>query len=340
MYVRTPPLALFRIAALAAGTVVCAGDAAGRDLEPFVLGLNGVARPEHGGFYQALAEGRYEACGLALEIVPGGPGVDHRASLIAGEIDVNVGTHLLGAIQAAEQALPLRVVAAWFQKDPQALIAHPDSGFEEWNDLLGAERYALSDNVFRTYFRWMVADHGFDASRRVAPGADTAELSDPRTVRQGYATSDPFDVERALGRAPNVFLFADNGLDGYAMTSEVMQATLDERPDRIACFVDATAMGWRTYLHGDNAEANALIRGANPRIDDERIRFAVENLKARGIVDGGDASVDGAGAMRAERIREFHDAMVDAGVVSGELDIDRVYTLDFVNHGVGVDAGQ
>ena len=329
------------VALLAGASLAFAATAADRPdgPEPLRLGLHRAAQPEHGGLYQGVVEGHYRACGLDVEIVPGGPGVDHRASLLAGTVDVHVGASLLGALLAVEQGLPVRVVSASFQKDPLALVAHPDSEFEEWNDLLGAERYLLSDAAFRTYFRWMAADHGFDASRRVPLDAEAAAsfLTDPRAVRQGYATSDAFEIERALGRAPEVFLFAENGLDGYAMTTEVLQRTLDERPEAIRCLVEATARGWEGYLHGDGARANAAIRAANPDVTDEQIAFAIDRLKAHGIVEGGDAALRGIGAMRAERVRAFHDAMVDAGVLSESLDVERAYTLEYLDGGVRPD---
>ena len=324
--------------ALLASAFAHPGHAEAREPEPFVLGLNGLPGPEHGGFFQAAVEGHYRQCGLDVRIVPGGPGIDRRTDLIAGTVDIHAGTNLLGAILAVEQGIDLTVAAAWFQKDPQALVTHPDSELLEWNDLLGAERYVLPEHVFRTYFRWLVADQGFDESRRVAPDDSDALLDDPGTVRQGYATSLPFEIERELGQPPNVFLFADNGLDGYAMTSEVMQRTLDERPDAVACFVEATAAGWRGYLHGDSHRASATIGEANPAVTEERIRFAIDVMNRRGIVEGGAAALDGIGSIRPERIRNFHDAMVDAGVVSDGLDVERVYTLDVVDGGAGLDA--
>ena len=42
--------------------------------------------------------------------------------------------------------------------------------------------------------------------------------------------------------------------------------------------------------------------------------------------------------MTDERVKEFYDQMVKAGVVKpGRLDYKKVYTLDFVNKGVGLD---
>ena len=41
--------------------------------------------------------------------------------------------------------------------------------------------------------------------------------------------------------------------------------------------------------------------------------------------------------MTDERIKDFYDKMVKAGVVADGIDISKAYTLQFVNKGVGLD---
>ena len=101
-------------------------------------------------------------------------------------------------------------------------------------------------------------------------------------------------------------------------------------------FVDASILGWRHYLHGDNAAANALIRQANPDMTDEQIGYSVGKLREYGIVESGDALSSGVGAMTDARIASFFRKMVAANVVPEDLDYRAAYTLRFVNKGVGI----
>ena len=58
-------------------SAVCgAGQAHAQDKVRF--GTNWVAEGEHGGFYQAFADGTYKKYGLDVTIVPGGPNVNNR----------------------------------------------------------------------------------------------------------------------------------------------------------------------------------------------------------------------------------------------------------------------
>jgi NitT/TauT family transport system substrate-binding protein len=55
------------------------------------------------------------------------------------------------------------------------------------------------------------------------------------------------------------------------------------------------------------------------------------------LVDSGDTAKLGIGAMTNERIKNFYEAMVKAGVEKAGLDYKKAYTLQFVNKGVGLD---
>ena len=249
-----------------------------------------------------------------------------------------MGGNMLQAFDAVKQNIPLRVVAASFQKEPQVLMTHPGQGLDTWEDLKKADQYILSDEGFQSYFQWMITEFGFDVAKRVPYTFNPAPfIANPKSVQQGYVTSEPFAVEKEGGFKPNLFLLADNGFDTYATTIETMQDTIDKRPEVVKCFVDGSAKGWYNYLYGDNKAANEAIKKDNPDINDEQIAFSIETMKEFGIVDSGDTEKLGIGAMTDERMQSFYDKMVKAKVLPEGIDIKKGYTLDFVNKGVGLD---
>src|SRR4249919_4133596 len=116
---------MVRIAAfLVVFAVVAAAQAQQPDKVRF--GTNWVAQAEHGGFYQALADGTYKRYGLDVTIVPGGPNVNNRILLPVGKLDFFMSANSLQSFDAVEHNIPTVVVAASFQKDPQVFVAHPD----------------------------------------------------------------------------------------------------------------------------------------------------------------------------------------------------------------------
>lgn len=324
------------LAALALAAASAAPVAA-QDLRPVTFGTNWLPQAEHGGYYQSVADGTYKACGLDVTIRPGGPQVNNRALLLAGRLDFYMGGNLLQAFSAVQENIPLKVVAAHFQKEPQVIMTHPGQGFDTFESLKDAKLF-IGEDGFQSYYQWLITAYGFKAENREAYTFNPAPfLADPKSGQQGYVTSEPYAIEKEGGFVPNIFLLADFGFNTYSTTVEVMQATIDGMPDAVQCFVDGSTLGWVNYLYGDASAADAAILADNPEMTQDQIDFSREKLKEYGIVDSGETATLGIGAMTDERVKSFYDKMVEAKVAPEGIDLAAVYTTAFVNKGVGLD---
>jgi NitT/TauT family transport system substrate-binding protein len=323
--------------ALATTALTLLGTAvAAQDLTPFSYGTNWVAQAEHGGFYQAVADGTYAECGLDVTIVQGGPQVNGRAMMLAGRIDAFMGGNMLQPFNALVEDIPVVAVFASFQKEPQVLLTHPGKA-DEFTDLKDLELF-IGDGGYQSYYQWMITEFGFTPEQRRVYTFNAAPfIADENTAMQGYLSSEPYSVERETGWAPDVWLIADYGFDTYSTLIEVTRDTLENRADEVECFVNGSALGWTNYLYGDNAAANELIKADNPEMTDDKIAYAIEKMKEYGIVDSGDTAELGIGAMTDARMRSFYERMVAAGVLPAGLPIGEAYSLQFVNKGVGLD---
>src|SRR5580704_11909527 len=192
------------------------GPAQAQHVDKVRFGTNWVAEAEHGGFYQALADGTYRKYGLDVTIVPGGPNVNNRILLPVGKLDFFMSANTLQQFDAVEQNVPTLAVAAMFQKDPQVLIAHPGEGIEKFTDLKPLTLFISKEGI-ASYFQWLKADFGFSEAR-VKPYTFNPQpfLADKRSAMQGYVTSEPYAIEQAAGFRPKVFLLADQGFDAYS----------------------------------------------------------------------------------------------------------------------------
>lgn len=307
-------------------------------LDKVVLATNWKAQPELGGFYQALADGTYKKFGFDVTIQPGGPLVNNRVLLPVGRVDFLVGTNLLQPFEAAKQGIPTQVVAAMFQKDPQCLIAHPDSGYKQWDDLKKAPLLMGNSGRF-SFFVWMKAAHDFD-ERNLRPYNHNLApfLTNKAAVQQGYATAEPKRVEEVLGREPLVFLLADHGWNSYSTVIETRTELIESKPELVQRFIDASIIGWYHYLYGDNSKANDLIKRENAEMTDGQIAYSLRKLREQGLIDSGDALEKGIGAIDPARVKDFYEKMVTAGLFDdGDLRPADAVTTKFVNKGVGLD---
>jgi len=224
-------------------------------LTEVTFGSNWVAQAEHGGFYQAAVDGTYEACGLSVSIVPGGPQVNNRALLLAGRIDYHMGGDLLQAFNAVKEGIPVVAVAASFQKHPQVILAHPGQAetFEDLKDL----ELLIGDNGYQSFYQWMIAEYGFTDEQRSPYTFNPAPfLADTGSGMQGFLSSEPYLVEKEGGFVPDVFLIADAGYSTYATTK-------------------GSILGWYNFLYGDNTAAREAILEANPEMTSDKIDYAI-----------------------------------------------------------------
>jgi len=245
------------LATLLAGTALAA-----IAQDKVTIATNWRAQPGHGGFYQALADGTYKKYGLDVDIQQGGPQVNNRPMLPAGKIDFLMTGNMLMAFDNIKQKVPTVVVAAYFQKDPQAIIAHPGQGFDKFADLAKAKTVLLAKDGQISYWQWMKKAYGMrDEQVRPYNYSLSQFLADKQAVQQAYATSEPLAVEKQAGFKPVVLSLAD--------------------------------AGWSTY---------------------------------------------GIGAMSDERMKDFHDKAVAAGLYKPtDFDWRHAYTTQFVNKGAGVE---
>ncbi|PKU21529.1 ABC transporter substrate-binding protein [Telmatospirillum siberiense] len=311
--------------ALAGMALLAAHPIQARADEAVVLGSNWFAEAEHGGFYQALATGIYKKYGLDVTIKMGGPQINGIQLLAGGLIDIWMG-YDFQTLKALEQGVPAVTIAGFFQKDPQAILAHPD--VKTYADLKGKPIYLASASDV-TFWPWLKAKYGYtDAQKKPYAFSVAPFLADKTSAQQGYVTSEPFAMMQG-GVTPTALLMADDGYPPYATTLVTLQKTIDGKSDALARFVKASAEGWKSYL-ADPAPGNALIKKDNPKMTDEQLAFGVEQIKKFGLVTGGDAAKSGIGAMTDARWKQTDDVMVQNNLLPAAVDYKRGYTLKFV----------
>ena len=325
---RTLVLALAAVAAACspAKEPAKAPDAGGRTVIRFATDWR--AQAEHGGFYQALATGEYARRGLDVKIIQGGPGVNVPQLLASGAADLGMGSNSFIVMNLAQENVPVKAVAAFMQKDPQVLLAHPAPGVDSIADLKGRP-ILLSDASVSAFWVWLKARYGFtDDQVRKYTFNPAPFIADKRAVQQGYVTSEPYTIEKQAGFAPKVFLLADEGYPGYATMVLAPDALIAKDPAAVKAFVEASAAGWRSYLSGDPTAADALIRKDNPEMTQDVLDHARAKLKSYRIVDGEEGQP--VGAMSDARWRAFFEVAAAQGIYPKTLDPKRAYTLQFV----------
>lgn len=308
-------------------------------LDEISFATNWVAEAEHGGFYQAMADGTYEKYGLDVTIIAGGPQRSNRALLLADKVEFFMAGNMLGPLNAEANDIPVVEVAAIFQKDPQVFLVHPDQGLEKFEDLAKLPTIFLGAEGFASFFQWMKhAYPGFNDGQYKPYHFDPQVfIVDNQSAMQGYVTSEPLAIKNAAGFWPQEFLLANLGFDTPSTLIEAKAEYVAANPDIVQRFVDASIIGWYNYLYNDPALGNAAIKAENPGMSDEQIAFSIAKMMDAGIVDSGISLEKGIGCFDDALQQSFYDKMVQAGVVPAGVDLAKTYSNDFVCKGVGMD---
>jgi NitT/TauT family transport system substrate-binding protein len=307
----------------------CSKPAAEKSGTPIRFATDWRAEAEQGGYYEALANGEYAKRGLKVTIVPGGPGVNVPQLVASGAVEMGIGSNSFIVMNLAAEHVPVKAVAAFMQKDPQVLIAHPDAGIKSLADMKG-HPILLSDASVTAFWVWLKSKYGFtDDQVRKYTFNNAPFLADNRIVQEGYVTSEPYTLEKEGHLKPAVFLLADEGYPGYGGMVLASDKLIASNPAAVKAFVEASAAGWQAYLHGDPAPGDALILKSNPEMTEDVLAQARDKLRSYGIIDSGDPKAGGLGAMSDQRWAEFFKMASDRGVYPKDTDYKAAYVLGF-----------
>jgi NitT/TauT family transport system substrate-binding protein len=298
-------------------------------LRPVILQTDWYAQAEHGGYYQAAARGFDREEGIQLTIQPGGPGSFGVQRVATGSVQFSMGRSddILLAIQ---EGLPIVIVTALMQHDPQGLLMHASNPINSFADLDGK---AIMTTPGATFIRFL--ENRYNIRINIVPlNYGLAQFfADKNFIQQCFITNEPFYVRRN-GFEPKVLLIADSGFDPYRVIF-TNQRFLRENPATVQAFVNAATRGWYDFLHGDPTPGMAMIRSHNEKMDDEFMLYSIDAMKRYQLVEGRKERNGRIGLIQRERITEQMQIMLDTGLLRAPIPLERIVAWDITAPVVG-----
>lgn len=278
-------------------------------LIPVVLQTDWFPQAEHGGFYQALVRGYYAEEGLAVEILPGGPGAMIKHKVVQGMAQFGMNRSDDIAV-AVERGLPLAMVFAVMQRDPQALVMHPEQAASDFRDLDGRTVIASPGLNWISYL-----ERRYTIRLNIQPHTYglTHFLRDPSLVQQCFVTNEPYYI-REQGIEPVVLMLADSGYEPYHVVF-TSRSYASNHPDVVRAFARATIRGWVDFLQGDPEDAFQLIAEGNPQMTPGFLAYSRDTLIGRGLVTGGGDTTEQVGRLDPTRIQKEIEQLRELGIL-------------------------
>jgi len=324
---------LWRLAVLLAAAFLVAGcgrkDAppagdSGPALETVRLHLDWHPQTEYGGYHQALARGFYREAGLAVEIIGGGPGVPFKETVAMERAEIGC-TDGNDVIVAISRGVPLVIVAAEMQRNPQGILFHEEHPVADFRALAGRTFMAGPGSAWVEYLK---RSTGISFDLLPLTADLTSFLADKTMVRQCFVTQEPF-FARQQGAKVGTLLIADSGYAPYRVIY-TSREYLARRPEVVRAFVAASVRGFDDLLDGDPAPAFAALREANALMTPDVMAFSREAMKSLRLVQGDPARGERTGLITRERIAQQIETLQSLGQLGKPLQVDDVAAFGLV----------
>jgi NitT/TauT family transport system substrate-binding protein len=296
-----------------------------KDLAPVSIQLNWYPEAEHGGVYQAAADGTYAAAGLEVEIRPGGRATPVAPELSLGRVQFAI-ANADDVIVYRGQGMDIVAVAAPLQNNPRCILVRQESGAESFDDLAGM---TLQRHPGRPFLLFMESRGVLDGVTQVPyHGSVSSLVADPKIAIQAYSFAEPL-LAQQQGVEVRRLMVSDLGWNPYSSVLVTTGDLIRGDPDLVRRVTQATRQGWQNYLT-DAAKGNAAILKANEHgMTSEALVYGSRELAA--LAMPADLPIESVGMMTLERWQELVDqfSKVDAQAV-GNVKPEDCFTMAFL----------
>ena len=277
-----------------------------------------VHQAQFAGFYTAAQKGFYKDAGLDVSINPGG--VDFPSiQMVAGgkeEFGLAEGDQI---VLAREQGVPIVPLALIYRKNPSIFFSLKESGITTVNDFIGKNIGTKPDMM--SLFEGMLKNAGVSPNqmKEIPVEYDISPLlSGKIDVFPGYTINETIVAEEN-GHDVNIIWPSDYGINVYSMALFTTEKMIEEKPDVVKRFTEATLKGWEyAYNNVDEAVAFTLLYDENLIYDHEK-KMMQASLE---LIKPDDKPI---GYMDEAGWKETEDVLVKSGVVNNPPDVSQMF---------------
>lgn len=282
------------------------------------------------GFYVARDRGYYKSEGLNVEFLLVKGSNPANQAVAAGDAQLGVST-ASSVMVAANRGLPLLTVSAYMQSNPEGVIARKDRGIETVTDFAGKRVGYNVANPTVYLFEAKLQRAGVDKNDvtwvTVQPEAMVPLLlSGEIDAAMGYWDWEAINAERE-GLPVNVFVMSDKQVQVYGPVVSANAEWVQDHGDVIKRFLSASVKGWIDAA-ADIEASLAVMMKANPEEDEKFMRQALEISMQ--LIGSSDADEKGFGWMDLSDWQGLQDALLQGEVINEEVDLEALFTNDYL----------
>lgn len=335
MEISKPAVGIIVVVALIAGVAIgWVAKPAPPKTREVTLSLDWLIGGQHAPFYVAKDLGYYSEAGLSVTIQRGYGSTDTINKVNLGTSDfgwADVGT----LIRMRAEDVKVKAVALTYDKVPMTIMARKDA-ISEPKDLEGKVFGINVGDATLTLFPLFAEANDIDTDtisiEYVDSGAKTSLVIAGETDFTGTFTTHRFPQIQAAADAGVeliYFPYSEYGIDIYATSILTSERLIDEEPDLVRRFVEASLKG---YLYTfENPEEAIEIQSRYVEeigLDPEGALVMLE--ASNELIDTEAARETGLGIFATEKAQDTIDIIVEAYEITAEISLEDVFTSEFV----------
>ncbi|HEV7575046.1 MAG TPA: ABC transporter substrate-binding protein [Caldimonas sp.] len=262
---RRAALALAGAAALCIAAPVFAQSAAAKPQTKVSFRLDWKPGGQHAPFYLGKERGFFAAEGIDLTIISGSGSSDSIKQLGAGAVDLAL-VDALVLVQGAEQKVPVKAVAAYYQRTPIVLISPKSKPLTDPQQLtrgakIGSKRASATSQGLTA----LLAVNKIDS--KSVNLVDIGFGVQPLLVGQvdaimGFTMNEAIEAESA-GMPVTELLIANYGVNAYGLTIATSDKFLKAQPELVRAFIRATRKAVEASVADSNAANQAVAKSVS-----------------------------------------------------------------------------
>lgn len=244
-------------------------------LTPVTVQLKWSHQFQFAGYYMAKELGLYEKAGLDVTLKPASPGLSVVNEVTRGQADFGVGTSDL--IYYRAQGKPVVVLGVIFQHSPQALISRYQSTPATLQDIStqtlmlepnAADLWALFRDEGLNIKKLNTEKHSFSVQPFIDDQIHSMSI---------YTTDEPFLLNQQ-GIQYQIFHPRSRGIDFYGDNFFTTDTLINDQPELVKAFRDATLKGWDYALQHVEQTINVIQTHYNAQHSREHLRFEAQEM--------------------------------------------------------------
>ncbi len=245
------------------------------ELEPIILQLKWKHQFQFAGYYAAKEKGFYTDAGLDVTIVEAAPGIDTVQEVVAGRAQFGVGTsELILNRYRGDEVIILGVI---FQHSPLSLITLTQSGIDNIHELAGRKVMIEpgSSELFAYLFQEGFTQKAFDLEHH---SLDISDLLSGKINAMSVYVTDELYLLNQHHQSYNQFSPRMSGIDFYGDNFFTLATELEQHPQRVKAFREATLRGWRYAMQNQDEIALLIYDHYSKRHSLGHLQFEAESM--------------------------------------------------------------